>query len=119
MVKIEITRSLLEEIKKKFRAESHEIIDLIESLEDNPNKGKIVGQVNGIVIKEVRYKSYRFYFITDGYKLKLLEKGELIGILIKFVRMSDKKDQQKIFKRLQNYALLDVNSNSFAWTLKN
>ncbi|MBS3092317.1 hypothetical protein J4466_02760 [Candidatus Pacearchaeota archaeon] len=102
MVKIEITRSLLEEIKKKFRAESHEIIDLIESLEDNPNKGKIVGQVNGIVIKEVRYKSYRFYFITDGYKLKLLEKGELIGILIKFVRMSDKKDQQKIIDEIKH-----------------
>ena len=101
MAKIEITRSLLEEIKKKFKAESHNVIDLIESLEISPHKGKIVGQVGGIVVKEIRYNAYRFYFITDGYKLKLLKKGELVDLLIKFVRMSDKKDQQKIIDEIK------------------
>ena len=101
MAKIEITRSLLEEIKKKFKAESHNVIDLIESLEISPHKGKIVGQVGGIVVKEIRYNAYRFYFITDGYKLKLLKKGELADLLIKFVRMSDKKDQQKIIDEIK------------------
>ena len=39
------------------------INDLIEILEHNPRKGKLVGVVGGILIKEIRYKNYRFYFL--------------------------------------------------------
>ena len=101
MAKVEITRALLEEIKKKFKSESHEIIDLMESLEENPKKGKPVGQVGGIVIKELKYGKFRFYFITDGFKLKFLEIQELNELLIKFVRMSDKKTQQKTIEEIK------------------
>ena len=52
MAKIEIVNSLFEEIKKKFKGESHEVIDLLESLEENPHKGKLLGSVGGIVIKD-------------------------------------------------------------------
>ena len=61
MAKVEIVRSLLDEIQKKFKGESHEIIDLLESLEDSPHKGKPLGTVGGIVIKELKYKNFRFY----------------------------------------------------------
>lgn len=101
MAKVEITRPLLEEIKKKFKGESHEIIDLMESLEENPKKGKPVGQVGGIVIKELKYNGFRFYFITDGFKLKVLSIQELHELLIKFVRMSDKKTQQKTIDEIK------------------
>ena len=101
MAKIEIVDSLFEEIKKKFKGEAHEIIDLIESLENNPKKGKELGTVGGIVIKELRYKSFRFYFITDGYKLKVFTEEELANLLIKFVRMSDKKDQQQTINKIR------------------
>src|SRR3989344_3549351 len=84
MAKVEIVRSLLEEIKKKFKGESHKIIDLMESLEENPHKGKPIGNVGGILIKELRYESFRFYFITDGFKIKLLEKEDLSDLLIMF-----------------------------------
>ena len=67
----------------------------MKSLEDNPKKGKLLGSVGGILIKELKYKSFRFYFITDGFKLKLLNESNLIDTLMKFVRMSDKKHQQK------------------------
>ena len=83
MSKVIITKKLEEEINKKFKGESVKIFDLMRSLEESPHKGKIVGQVSGIVIKEIKYGSFRFYFITDGFKIKLLGKDELENLLIK------------------------------------
>ncbi len=48
------------------KGESIKIFELLYSLKQNPKKGKPIGQVGGILIKEIRYKSFRFYFITDG-----------------------------------------------------
>lgn len=101
MAKVEIVKSLFEEIQKKFKGEAHEIIDLLETLENNPNKGKSLGQVGGIVIKELKYRNFRFYFITDGYKLKIMDKSNLIDLLIRFVRMSDKKDQRETINEIK------------------
>jgi len=101
MAKVVITKRLEEEINKKFKQESIRIFGLMNSLKESPHKGKIIGQVGKIIIKEIRYEAYRFYFITDGFKLKLLERGELTDLLIKFVRMSDKKDQQKVIDEIK------------------
>lgn len=102
MAKVEIVSSLAEEIKRKFGGESREIVKLLETLENNPHKGKLLGNIGGIVIKEVRYKSFRFYFITDGYKLKVMDEFSLTNLLIKFVRMSDKRDQQKMIEEIKD-----------------
>lgn len=101
MAKVEIVQSLFEEIQKKFKGEAHKIIDLIEALENNPKKGKLLGSVGGIVIKEIRYKSFRFYFITDGHKIKFLNEENLVDLLITFVRMSDKKDQRDTINEIR------------------
>ncbi len=102
MAEIIISERLEEEINKKFGGESIEIFDLMYSLRDNPKKGKALGQVGGIVIKELKYKSFRFYFITDGYSLRVLDIGELESLIIRFVRMSDKKSQQKTIDEIKN-----------------
>lgn len=102
MAKVQITDSLFNEIEKKFKGKAHDIIDLMESLEENPKKGNIVGQVGGIVVKELRYEGYRFYFVADGFKIKMLQKDELNDLLIKFVRMSDKKTQQKVIDEIKD-----------------
>lgn len=102
MAKVIITEDLAEEINKKLRGESVEIFELMYSLKENPKKGKFVGQVNGIVIKELKYKKFRFYFITKGFKLKFLSIQELSDLLIKFVRMSDKKSQQKTIEEIKH-----------------
>ena len=112
MAKVEIISSLFEEIKKKFKGETHKIIDLIESLENNPKKGKLLGSVGGIVIKELRYKSFRFYFITDDYKLKLINESNLVDILMRFVRMSDKKHQQETINEIRKI-LIKIGSEGF------
>jgi hypothetical protein len=101
MAKVVITKELEKEINRKFKKESIKIFELMCSLKENPKKGKAIGKVGRIVIKELKYKSFRFYFITDGLRLKLLKIDELSDLLIKFVRMSDKKSQQKTIDEIK------------------
>jgi len=112
MAKVEIIDSLAKDIQKKFKGESHEIIKLLRNLEENPHKGKPFGNVAGIIIKELRYKNYRFYFITDGFKLKVLFKEELTDLLIRFVRMYDKDSQQKTIDEIRN-VLIKIGPKGF------
>lgn len=102
MAEVEISESLKEEIFKKFKEESKEIFKLMYSLEENPKKGKELGHVSGIVIKELRYNNFRFYFITDGHKLRILEIPQLQNLLIRFVKMSDKKEQQRAIDEIKS-----------------
>ena len=103
MAKVIIDLSLEKEIKKRFnQKQALEIADLMLSLEKNPKKGKILGTVGGIIIKELKYGSFRFYFITDGFKLKYLAQKQLTDLLLRFVRMSDKKNQQKTINEIKN-----------------
>ena len=101
MVKIEIVESLYIEIEKKFKEEGHKILDLMHTLEENPQKGKTLGTVGGIIIKELKYKNFRFYFLADGFKLKFYSQEELIDLLLRFVRMSDKKHQEETIKEIK------------------
>lgn len=113
MAKVEITEALFEEIEKKFKREAAEILDLMRTLEENPLKGKLLGNVGGIVIKELRYKNFRFYFITDGFKLKCLGREELTDMLIRFVRMSDKRHQQETIDEIKK-VLKTIGPQGFA-----
>jgi hypothetical protein len=102
MVRFEIVKSLVMQIKKKFsKFEANKVLDLIETLQENPRKGKPLGSVGGIIIKELKYQRFRFYFILDGYQLKFLSQEELTDLLIMFVRMSDKKYQQKVINEIR------------------
>ena len=102
MAKVIILKKLEDEINKKFKHESIEIFSLMRSLEENPRKGKEIGSIGKVVVKEIRYNKYRFYFLTDGYKIKFLKMEDLKDLIIKFVRMSDKKDQQKEIESIKN-----------------
>lgn len=101
MAKVEIIDSLFNQIRKKFKGEAHKIIDLLETLEENPHKGKPLGSVAGIAIKELKYKKFRFYFIVEKERLMFYSKEELTDLLLKFVRMSDKKSQQKVINEIR------------------
>jgi len=102
MPKVIISNLLREEILKRFKTESEKIFLQMKSLEASPHKGKALSHVEGIVIKELKYDKYRFYFITDGHVLKFGTEDELAALLIKFVRMSEKKDQQKAINEIKN-----------------
>ena len=49
MAKVIIGPTLFEEIQRKFKGEAHSIIDLLETLQTNPHKGKELGNAGGIV----------------------------------------------------------------------
>lgn len=103
MAKVLITESFFSQIQKRFSARDAELIlDLIGSLETHPQKGKALSSVGGILIKEIKYKKYRLYFITDGHVIKFGSEDEIAGLLIKFVSMSEKKDQQKKIDEIKN-----------------
>lgn len=113
MATVEIIESLFEEIEKKFKQEADRVFDLIEELEQNPHKGKELGTVGGILIKEIKYKSFRFYFIVDGFKLRCMKKEELEDLLLTFVRMSDKKTQQKTIDEIK-HVLITIGAGGFS-----
>jgi len=101
MAKVSIIEVLKNEILKKFKKESKIIFKQMYSLENNPRKGKLLGSIGGVAIKELKYKNFRFYFITDGFKLKIMDKLKLINLLIRFIRMSDKKHQQQTINEIK------------------
>jgi hypothetical protein len=101
MAEVIITESLKDEILKKFKGESKKIFDLMYSLKGSPKKGKEIGCISNIVIKEIRYGGFRFYFITNGFRVKFLEVQNLKDLIIKFVKMSNKKDQQKVIDEIK------------------
>lgn len=102
MAKIEIAESLTREIIRKFnQKQANEIIDLLYTLEEHPQKGKLLGTVGGIVIKELKYEGFRFFFITDGFTLRCMDEEKLADLLLRFVRMSDKKHQQETIEEIK------------------
>lgn len=102
MAEVIITEGLKNEILKKFKGESKKIFRLMYSLKENPKKGKELGQVKGIVIKELKYEKFRFYFITNGFEVKFLKIEDLHNLIIKFIKMSDKKSQQKTIDEIKD-----------------
>lgn len=112
MAVVVITKGLEEKINKIFKKESIEVFSLLYSLESNPKKGKNIATIGKTIIKEIKYKKFRFYFITNGFQLKLVSAQELKNIVIKFVRMSQKKDQQKVIEEIKKI-LRNLGEESF------
>ena len=112
MAEVIIDENLEEEVNKKFKQKSIEIFSLMCTLEETPKKGREVGNVGNVIIKELKYNKFRFYFITDGFKVKFLKVEELKNLIIKFVRMSDKKDQQKTIDEIK-YVLRNLGEEGF------
>jgi len=101
MVVVFIHSSLEKKIEKKFKKESIKIFSLLLSLEKEPKKGKEIGHIGKVIIKEIKYKKFRFYFVTDNFKIRFLTTNELKDTIIKFVRISEKKDQQKTIEEIK------------------
>lgn len=98
---VDISEDLFNQIDKTFKKDSIKILTKLQSLEENPRKGKKVGKIGHILIKELKFESFRFYFIVDGIMLKLVTIGELNDLLIKFIKMSKKNNQQETIQEIK------------------
>ena len=101
MIKIKILKSLRDEIHKKLKKESLKIYHLIKSLETNPHKGDNLGNVGNIHIRELKYGTFRFYFIVNGNEIQLFDQKKIVDLLIIFVDMSKKNNQQKTIDQIK------------------
>ena len=54
MAKVEIVEDLKIEVYKEFKGESVKVFRFMKSLGNNPQKGKPIGQVGGILVKELK-----------------------------------------------------------------
>lgn len=100
-IKIIISKSLRNDIYKKFKKESLKIYNLIETVRENPYKGKYLGKVSTLIIKELKYKNFRLYYLIDENKLILFKKEEIEELLVKFIALSTKNDQQKTINKIK------------------
>ena len=112
MAIVEITPSLEAEINRKFKQRSVEVLQHLKTVEDHPKKGKPLGRVGNIAIKELKFEGFRFYFITDAYQVRFFQGKELADLLLQFVRMSDKKSQQKVIEDIRK-VLIELGPRGF------
>ncbi|MFC2134416.1 hypothetical protein ACFLTH_07340 [Bacteroidota bacterium] len=101
MIKIVILNSLRDKIYRTFKKDSLKVYKQIEELKTNPNKGRILGHVGSVSIREIRYKTFRIYYIIDVYDLKLFNQEKLRELLIKFIELSKKNNQQQTIDKIK------------------
>ncbi len=110
-IKIKVSPLLVSEIRKTFKSKSAKIFALLNSLYENPTKGDMLAQIEGIQLRELKYDNvFRFYYFSNAYLVKVINRDELGLILLKFQAMSKKgKVQQKVIDKLK----ADLKKNGF------
>lgn len=103
MIRIFVSDRLIKEIEKRLsKSDADKVFKLFYNLEKEPFKGNILSSIGDTLIKELKYNSFRFYFILKGNVLKIIDKKGLTEEIIKFIAMSKKgKEQQKVIDRIK------------------
>ncbi len=102
MIKIVILNSLRDKIYKIFKQDSLKVYKKIKQLKTNPHKGKILTNVNDITLRELKYGSFKLYYIIDKNKLSLFNEEKLKELLIKFIAISKKNNQKRTINEIKN-----------------
>lgn len=102
MVKVIIENSLVKKLEKKFnKKELKELKKLFLSLQENPFQGDILYAFGNFVLKEKKYKTFRFYFLHSKKLLIIKDMNSLKEEIIRFIEMSKKNNQQRIINKLK------------------
>ncbi|MFT4305014.1 MAG: hypothetical protein ACMXX8_02895 [Candidatus Woesearchaeota archaeon] len=102
MVIVRIDVSLIKKLEKKFKpSELKELKSLFFSLQENPFQGDLLYTFGAFVLKEKKYRSFRFYFIHSKNLLIIKDIENLKDEIIRFIDMSKKNDQQKVINKLK------------------
>lgn len=113
MVKIYVTKRLEKDINKRLSPYGADQLFLqMYSLRDNPHKGDVLTNIGNLLIKELKYKKFRVYFIQSKNTIRVVSADDLRDDIIKFVALSQKgKEQQKTIDRVKN----DLLDKGFDW----
>jgi hypothetical protein len=102
MVIVRIDNSLVKKLEKRFnKKELKELKKLFISLQDNPYQGNMLYAFGNFVLKEKKFKTFRFYFLHSRKILIIKEVTKLKDEIIRFIDMSKKNDQQKVIEKLK------------------
>lgn len=97
---VEFSKQFIKELKKYSSKKEAKV--LVEKLAlTSPSDGDFVALIANIVIREKKLKSFRFYFIVKDTKKHVITKEELKDLIIKFVALSKKNNQQHIIDKLR------------------
>ena len=99
---VRIDDSLVKKLEKRFnKNELKELKKIFLSLQDNPYQGDLVYSFGNFVLKEKKYKTFRFYFLHSRKILIIKDLEELKDEIIRFIEMSKKNNQQRIIDKLK------------------
>lgn len=102
MVIVRIDDSLIKKLEKIFnKKELSELKQLFLSLQENPYQGDLIYAFGNFVLKEKKYKTFRFYFLHSRKILIIKDIDKLKDEIIRFIEMSKKNNQQKIIDKLK------------------
>jgi hypothetical protein len=102
MVIVRIDDSLVKKLEKRFnKKELKELKQLFLSLQDNPFQGDLIYAFGNFVLKEKKYKTFRFYFLHSRKILIIKDIENLKDEIIRFIEMSKKNDQQRTINKLK------------------
>ena len=101
---VEFSTQFLKELQKhKAIGEAKKL--LMQLAQTSPSDGDFIAIVANIVIREKKEKSFRYYFIVQDTKKHIVTKEELSELLIKFVSLSKKNNQQDVINKLKKQLL--------------
>lgn len=102
MVIVRIDDSLIKKLEKRFnKKELKELKRVFMSLQENPYQGDLIYAFGNFVLKEKKYKTFRFYFLHSRKILIIKDVARLKDEIIRFIEMSKKNNQQKIIDKLK------------------
>ncbi len=66
-----------------------------------PTDGDYVALVTGVLLKERRINTFRFYFVQNNMRMEYLSEEELKNHILQFIAMSKKNNQQNVIDKLK------------------
>lgn len=66
-----------------------------------PTDGDYISLVGGVLLKERKIKTFRFYFVQDSTRIEFLSEEELKQRVLLFISISKKNNQQAVIDKLK------------------
>lgn len=105
---VEFSHGFLKKLKKHLPKQA--ALDLLLKLKDIvPTDGSFIARIGNVVLKEKKLSTFRFYFIYDNKQFLLLDEDELKRLIIRFIDVSKKNDQDRVITKLR----ADLKNNGF------